>query len=240
MHPLPFQEVWCCDTEFSAPDGERPAVRCLVAREYHTGRTARLWLDGGPAPPRPPFNVGPDALFVAYFASAEMNCFLQLGWAMPTHLLDLYAETKWDTCGQDGAPNKPSLVFALDHYGVGSLDANEKEEMRALASRRGLPYSEEERRALLDYCEADVNALARLLPRMLPRLDLPRALLRGRFVQAVARMEHHGIPVDGRTLALLDEHWESLQLEMIEAVDAGYGVFEGTHFRGERFARWLK
>jgi hypothetical protein len=42
MHPLPFREVWCCDTEFAAPDGERPAVRCLVAREYRTGRTIRL------------------------------------------------------------------------------------------------------------------------------------------------------------------------------------------------------
>src|SRR5262249_54477216 len=120
-----------------------------------------------------------------------------------------------------------------------SLDANEKEEMRALASRRGVAYSEAERRALLDYCEADVNALVRLLPRMLPRVGLPRALLPGPFVQAAGRLEHNGIPVDGGTLALLDEHWESLQLEMVEAVDAGYGVFEGTHFRAERFARWL-
>src|SRR5262249_6430863 len=96
-----------------------------------------------------------------------------------------------------------------------------------------------ERRALLDYCEADMNALVRLLPRLLPRLDLPRALLRGRFMQAVARIEHNGIPVDGPTLALLDQHWESLQLEMIRVVDADFGVHDGRHFRSERFARWL-
>ena len=54
MHALSFREVWCCDFEFSAPDGERPAVRCLVALEYHTRRTIRLWLDGAPVPPRPP------------------------------------------------------------------------------------------------------------------------------------------------------------------------------------------
>src|SRR5262245_26209844 len=99
MHRLPFREVWCADLEFSAPDGERPAVRCLVAQEYHTRRTLRLWLDGEPVPPHPPFPVGPDALFVAFFASAEMGCFLKLGWPMPTYLLDLYAETKWDICG---------------------------------------------------------------------------------------------------------------------------------------------
>src|SRR5919201_1097029 len=111
MQRLPFREVWCCDFEFGAPDGERPAVRCLVAREYRSGRTVRLWLDGRPAPPRPPFAVGADAVCVAYFATAEMGCFLALGWPMPTHLLDLYVEFRWLTCGRDGEPGKPSLVY---------------------------------------------------------------------------------------------------------------------------------
>ena len=84
-----------------------------------------------------------------------------------------------------------------------------------------------------------MNALVRLLPRMLPRIDLARALLRGRFMQAVARIECNGIPVDEPTLALLNEHWESLQREMIEHVDAHFGVYEGTHFRAERFAGLL-
>jgi hypothetical protein len=239
MQGLPFREVWCCDFEFSAPDGEPPAVRCVVGREYHTGRTVSLWLDGELPPRQPPFTVGPDALVVAYMASAEMGCFLELGWPMPANLLDLYAEFKWLICGRDGEPDKPGLVYALDWFGLDSLDATEKTEMRALATRRGQVYSEAERQALLDYCASDVNALVRLLPRMLPRIDLPRALLRGRFVQAVARMERNGVPVDGQTLALLDEHWESLQLEMVRVVDAEYQVYEGTHFRAERFARWL-
>src|SRR5262249_11812979 len=101
-----------------------------------------------------------DALFIAFFASAELGCFLELGWPLPAHVLDLYAETKWDTCGRDGMPSKPPLVFALDHYGVDSLDATEKDEMRQLALRGG-PYSDAERRALLGYCESDVNALVR-------------------------------------------------------------------------------
>jgi hypothetical protein len=210
----------------------------MVAEEYHTGRTIRLWLDGEPAPARPPFAIDKGALFVAYFASAEMGCFLALGWPLPVRVLDLYAECKWDICGRFGAPSKPSLVFALDHYGLDSLDANEKEDMRRLAIR-GRPYTDDERRALVDYCAADVGALTRLLPRMLPRLDLPRALLRGQFVKAVARMEHNGIPIDAPTVALLDEHWESLQLEMIRVIDADFGVYEGIHFRAGRFARWL-
>jgi hypothetical protein len=239
MPPLPFREVWCCDTEFSAPDGERPAVRCLVAREYHTGRTIRLWLDGETAPPRPPFPIDADALFVAFFASAEMGCFLSLGWPMPARLLDLYVEFKRHVCGRDGEPGKPSLVYALDWFGLDSLDVDEKAEMRQLAIRGG-PYTDAEQQALLDYCASDVESLLRLLPRMLPDIDLPRAVLRGRFMQVVAAMECNGIPVDVQTLALFNEHWESLQSEMIGHIDADFGVYDGTHFRAERFARWLR
>jgi hypothetical protein len=239
MHSLPFREVWCCDFEFSAPDGERPAVRCMVAQEYHTRRTIRLWLDGEPVPRRPPFAIDGDALFVAFFASAEMNCFLALGWPMPARLLDLYAEFKRHICGRDGELGKPSLVYALDWFGLNSLDADEKDEMRQLAIRGGV-YTDAERQALLAYCESDVNALVRLLPRMLPHIDLPRALLRGRFMQVVACIESNGVPVDGRTLALFNEHWETLQLDMIHVVDADFGMYDGVHFRTERFARWLE
>ena len=42
---------------------------------------------------------------------------------------------------------------------------------------------------------------------MLPRIDLPRALLRGRYMAAAAAMEYAGVPIDTATLALLREHW---------------------------------
>ena len=41
---------------------------------------------------------------------------------------------------------------------------------------RGPPWTEEEWQAILDYCAGDVYALERLLPAMLPYIDLPRAL----------------------------------------------------------------
>jgi hypothetical protein len=231
--------VWCCDFEFSALDGERPAVRCMVAREYHTGRTIRLWLHGEPTPRWPPFAIDVDALFVAFFSSAEMSCFLSLGWLMPAHILDVYVEFKRHICGRDGEPKKPSLVYALDWFGLDSIDTNEKKTMRQLALRDG-PYNDAERRDLIEYCAGDVHATIRLLTAMLPHIDLPRAVLRGRFMQVAAVMEHNGIPVDAPTLSMLNEHWESLQSEMVESIDADFGVYEGIHFREERFARWLR
>ncbi|HEX3152330.1 MAG TPA: DNA polymerase [Gemmataceae bacterium] len=238
MERLSFKEVWCADFEFGADDGERPVVRCLVATEVRTGRTIRQWLDRVPVPAAAPFNTGPDALFVSFFASAEMGCFRVLDWLMPAHVLDLYAEFKWLSCGRDGFPGKPCLLYALDHFGLPSMDATDKTDMRNLALRGG-PYTADEQAAILDYCESDVVALVALLSKMLPHVDMPRAILRGRFVKAVAEMEYNGIPIDVPILARLDEHWESLQLDMVRAVDADYGVYDGIHFRTERFARWL-
>jgi hypothetical protein len=238
MGRLAFRAVWCCDFEFSQPDGEVPTVRCVVAKEYHTGRTVRLWLDDGPVPPRPPFDTGPDSVFVAFFATAEVGCFLSLGWPTPVNVIDLYVEFKRLTCGRDGVPGKPSLVFALDYFGLPSMAVEAKQEMRDLAIRGG-PYTADERRALLDYAEADVDSLIRLLPRLLPDLDVPRAVLRGGFMKSAARVERAGVPMDVPVLAQLEEHWEDLQFGMIEVIDRDYGVYEGTSFRVERFARWL-
>jgi len=71
------------------------------------------------------------------------------------------------------------LVGAIAYHGLDGMGAVEKAEMRAVILRGG-PWSDAERAAILDYCENDVAALARLLPHMLPHIDLPRALLRGR------------------------------------------------------------
>ena len=65
------------------------------------------------------------------------------------------------------------------------MDATEKKEMQEAIGNgtwRGR-YTETE---ILDYCEKRRFALGQLLPAMLPRIDLPRALLRGRYMAAAA------------------------------------------------------
>jgi len=96
--------------------------------------------------------------------------------------------------------------------------------MRELAQRTG-PFSTDERQALLDYCQTDVDALARLLPKMLPAIDLPRALLRGRYMTAAARMEWTGVPIDVATLNTLRDSWEAIKGRLVERIDAAYGVY---------------
>ena len=170
--------------------------------------------------------VGADSLFVAYYASAELGCFRALGWPMPARVLDLFCEFRNLTNGE-GTVAGNGLLGALAHFGLPAIDAAEKADMRDLAQRAG-PHTEAERAALLAYCETDVVALAKLLPAMLPKIDLPRALLRGRYMAAVASMEWNGVPIDVAHLDALRRNWEDLKGRLVAADRRGlWGVRSG-------------
>lgn len=218
-----FSEVWLADFEFSAPPGGRPQPHCLVAREFFTGRTLKIWADDLREMDSPPFDCGATSLLVAYFASAELGCFLELGWKMPAHVLDLFTEFRRLTNGTP-VPSGNGLLGALTYFGLDAMGACVKECMRDLAIRGG-PYSEDERAALIEYCEGDVTALIKLLHAMRSNIDWERALLRGRYMIAVARMESNGIPIDVPLLESLKQHWTSVQSRLIAAVNVDYGVY---------------
>ena len=232
-----FHEIWLVDFEFAAPSGAVSKVRCLVAIEYFSGKKIRLWADEFGALALPPYEIDANSLLVAYYASAELGCHLALGWDLPRHVLDLFVEFRNLTNGLT-TPCGNGLLGALTYFGLSSIDAADKDSMRQLALRGG-DYSEDEKQALLDYCETDVDALARLLPLMLPYIDLARALLRGRYMKAAAVMEFNGIPIDVEMLARLRQYWDVIQGTLIAEIDQHYGVFEGRTFKAVRFSEWL-
>ncbi|MEI6559499.1 MAG: DNA polymerase [Rhodospirillaceae bacterium] len=243
---LPYREIWAADFEFVAPDGERAAPVCMVARELRTGRLIRLWRDELLAMPSPPYGTGPDTLFVAYFASAEMSCHLALGWPTPDRLLDLFVEFRASTNGHS-TPAGQGLLGALVAHGLDAIAADEKHDMRQLIMGGG-PWSEAQRIAILDYCQSDVDALARLLPAMLPgilarkpspEIALGQALLRGRYMAAVARMEWAGTPIDLEALERLRAGWDGIKGRLIAEIDCGYGIFDDLTFKSDRFEAWL-
>ena len=159
-----YREVWGVDFEYSAPPGERPTPICMVARELDSGRTLRVWCNDLRTMRQAPFDVGPDSLFIAYYASAELGCFSVLDWAYPVNVLDLFTEFRNLT---NGLPTTcgAGLLGALTHFGIDGIDTAEKTTMRDLALRGG-PYTDSERCDLLAYCETDVVALGKLLPAM--------------------------------------------------------------------------
>ena len=82
--------------------------------------------------------------------------------------------------------------------------------------------------------------LERMLPGILARPNgLGQALLRGRYMAAVARMERTGVPIDFEMLQRLRMNWGRIKLDLIEAIDKDYGVYEGTTFKSGLFAGYL-
>jgi DNA polymerase-1 len=236
-----FREVVVADFEFAATPGERPDPVCLVAHELRSGRKFRIWQDQ--LGPTPPYATGADVLFVAYYASAELGCYRVLGWPMPERILDLFAEFRVRTnmaAKVDQAlctPAGSGLISALAYFGLDTIGATEKQDMREVVLSGG-PWTADKQAAILDYCESDVDALARLLPAMLPRIDLPRALLRGRYMAAASTMEYTGTPIDVPTLELLRKYWAGIQDDLIRAIDV-HGVYEGRTFKTERWAKFM-
>jgi hypothetical protein len=230
-----YREIVVADFEFATLPGERPDPLCLVAHELRSGRRFRVWKNQfGLAPP---YATGPDTLFVAYYASAELGCYRVLGWPMPPRILDLFTEFRLATNGVP-PPGGASLLGALAYFGLDTIGATEKRELQEAIGKDAWRdrFTQDE---ILDYCESDVVALTRLLAAMAPRIDLPRALLRGRYMAASAAMEHAGTPIDVETLTRLRERWTDIQDDLIAGIDIDYGVYEGRAFRSERFARWL-
>jgi hypothetical protein len=187
--------------------------------------------------PLPPYSIDTDSLFVAYYASAELGCHRALDWPMPARVLDLYAEFRNQTNGLPLVAGR-GLVGALAARGLDSIGADEKAEMRDLILRGG-PWSDDEQVAILNYCQSDTDALARLLPAMLSKIDMPRALLRGRYMCTAARLEHAGVPIDMEMLELLRAHWTNIQDELIRRIDVDYDVFEGRSFKAAKWAEYL-
>ena len=139
--------------------------------------------------------------------------------------------------GDDGVwseDKRPSLLATLQLYGLSARAADEKKEIRDVILNH-TDYSEQQRHDIQAYNRTDVEDTIALIKVMGPAIDLPRALLRGRYMGAVARMEHVGIPIDRDGLDRIVDNWDGVKRYYIRRDDE-FGLFdEGAHFSHERF-----
>jgi DNA polymerase I len=231
-----YRQIWFVDFEFQAPAGERQLPVCMIAHELHSGKILRYWQDELLLTNHTPIPGGKDCLLIAYYASAELGCYLVLNWQPPFNIIDLFAEYRIITNCKPGAPGA-SLLGALSYFDLNTIGGLEKDAMRQLVLRGG-PWTFEERQAILDYCESDVIALKRLWLRMTPYL-CRQSLVRGRYMLAVARMEYQGVPIDGHKLRQLQNNWDPLKLQLVGELDE-YEIYDGTVFKQKRFANFLQ
>jgi DNA polymerase-1 len=232
--------IFLVDFEFHPArgrEGNPPVPMCLVVREWPTGHTRRYGTDDLQAMRTAPFPTSGTALCVAYYASAELDCFSVLGWTLPHHVLDLFAEFRVQTNGLRLAHGS-GLLGALMHFGLPAIGGEQKDAMRDLVLTGG-PWNPAEQVAILDYCESDVVALAGLLSAMQEQIDWPRALLRGRYMRAVSRIQMNGVPLDVVALNTIRAQWQSIQDRLIAEIDRDFGVYDGRHFKATLWEKYL-
>lgn len=249
LNSLPFRYIVTLDSEFhfgghampaeAGRSGERPQPVCLVAKELRSGRVWRLCCGEfgtqQPFPAQPPFPIGDDAVVCAHYASADLGCFWPLGWQQPKNVIDTFVEFR---ARINGRYHGAGLIDAATYFGIDAIESAAKKSMVAIILR-GPPWTAEEQALIVHYCEGDVLLLERVFLAMLSGIDLPRALLRGRFMKAAAAIERNGTPIDTVTLELLRRHWAGIQDELIAEIDRDYGVYDGRSFRRDRWQRWL-
>jgi hypothetical protein len=233
-----LDEVVLMDFEFRGKEGERRIPVCLVWRGLRSGIVERLWLDEVKGRIDPPFPCGPNVAICAYYASAELGCFLALDWPFPRFVIDLYPEFRVRTNGLH-LPHKRGLYGAMRYFGHTDTSEETKEFMRERILK-GPPYTPEEPNQIMDYCEVDVNCLAILLPELICEDDnLIPVLWRGEYMKIMAQGEFDGIPIDGAMYRSMKQHWRPLRAKIIGEVAKDYPVFENGCFRSKLFAKLL-
>jgi hypothetical protein len=240
--PACFDEVVLVDFEFNngernpRGEGNRPYVVCLCAHESRSGRKFRLWRDQLVNMKAPPYRIDSKALFVAYYASAELCCHLSLGWELPTNILDLFIEFRRLTNHSDDHQPPAGLLDALDHFRLDSIEAQAKEKWREVVLRGG-PWSADEREGTLDYCWSDIDALEKLV-QVMPIRTFGHSLIHGSYMRADAWMRHRGIPVDPLCNDLA-AHWGELRHGLIDDLNLRYPFFDGGSLRHKLLEQWV-
>lgn len=250
---LHYDSIWCVDFEYNTgiSGADAPSPICMVAHELFSGKTVRKWLWEGsvtncliPTDSR--------SLYVAFYASAEITCHLGLGWPVPARILDLYVEFRCIANslanflaappeGKTKGRHRYSLLNCMRSFGLGAaaVATGYKDESRDLCIRGG-PFNGAEKTQILEYCESDVIALAKLLPRMLRCIDLHQALFRGRYMAAVASMERRGIPIDQELAGRFRKHWDPIVDRLIVDSKSEFDVIGKRDIDQKKFAIWLE
>jgi DNA polymerase-1 len=234
-----FATIVVCDFEYEIADGDLPNVLCMVAdvldENLEHVRTVRLWRhDFGTAPP---FDIGPDSLFVAYFGWAEMTCFMTLGWKFPTHIFDLHT-AHLAACNvllpydpdELRKRERKRLSDACRARGIEGWENIDKPELaKAIGEGRWAEYGRE---AVLGYCEEDVKNSTLLLRAQLrgqsgrhgfSPADVDRVLWWSNYsAKAVAQIQARGMPIDMLLWNLVQENKAAVIQYLMRRFDPSY------------------
>ena len=260
-----FAFVVVCDFEYEVAAGDLPNPLCMVAyvldESLRHVRTIRLWRAMSDAAPpyfstKPAFDVGPDTLFVAYSAWAEMTCLKVLGWQFPVHIFDLH--TAFLAASNVLFPHNPTearkkprkrLPDACRAYGIEGWEKIDKDTIAEdIGKGNWRRYGQE---GVYEYCEEDVRKSVQLLcaqlrqHTILPAVDVERVLYWSNYsAKAIALIQARGMPIDVTLWNLVQENKIAVIRELLRQFDPSHNDDNPIYTpEGEwsyaRFERWL-
>jgi hypothetical protein len=215
----------------------------------HVG-TYKLWQ--GEFGKAPPFDIGPDTLFVAYSAWAELTCFQVLGWTFPVYVYDqhtafLAASNILEPYDPDEQRNRPSkkLPDACRAYRITGWEHIDKANIQKdIGEGR---WRQHGRDGVLNYCTEDVRKSMELFRRQVldPTINTELVIHWSNYsAKCVAEIQALGMPIDMRMWGLVQENKYAVIAELVKALDPSYGSeFPIYTLEGEwsnlRFEQWL-
>jgi hypothetical protein len=253
-----FGQVVVADFEYEVQPGGLPNVLCMLAYVLDANlqhvRTIRKWRsEFGKFPP---FDIGPDTLFVAYSAWAELTVFMTLGWKFPAHVFDLH--TAYLAASNVLLPYAPELPRAKPRkrlpdacraYAIDGWQSIDKNTMaQDIGEGRWEKY---DKQAVLKYCEEDVKKSAELLRAMLRpnrntlRVDVQRVMFWSDYsAKAVAQIQAQGMPIDMELWNRVQENKPAIIHALLLKYDPGFGTphwiySDDGEWSYERFEQWL-
>ncbi|MBV8126257.1 MAG: hypothetical protein JO114_01175 [Planctomycetaceae bacterium] len=228
-----FQTVVVADFEYEVPPGDLPHPLCMVAHVLNENlelvRTIRCWR--GEFGIAPPFDTGPNTLFVAYSAWAEMICFKVLGWRFPVHVFDQHTAYLAasnillpydpDEPRQKQRKRLPDACRAYDIEGWEDIDKEAISQSIGDGTWREHFTPQE----VLDYCEEDVRMSVKLLRAQvrIPPADVFRILNWSNYsAKAIALIQARGMPIDMALWNLVQENKAAVILHLLRQFDPSH------------------
>jgi hypothetical protein len=220
-------------------------------------RTIRMWREGLLDLTRPPFDIGPNTLFVAYSAWAELTCFKVRSWPFPVHIFDLHtaylaASNLLLPYDPDETRKKPrkNLAAACRAYDIEGWENIDKETIAEEIGRGN--WRRYGQQAVFDYCEEDVKKSAELLRAMLRphrnRLAIPNTDLilhwSNYSAKAIALIQAKGMPIDVELWNLAQENKPPVIRELLRQLDPSHTSDDPIYtldgqWSYARFEQWL-
>ena len=229
-----MMKTFSTDFEFWSLTGANPKPWCVAWHCLDTGEEGTLWLDGTSMPS--PFPK--EFRMVAHYALAELGCFMELGWPLPTEVIDTLAEARTVRGQVAPAGGSWGLLAVANQLGISTMSSDHKNEMRELAMGEQIPV--DRRRQLMEYCLEDVHTGLAIWCALEPSVNLPEAVLRGRYLKALAYVERRGIPADVDLVeSLRSKSPDILDALWINAREAYGGVIqENGEFSSKAWLQW--